>query len=156
MWPLLVSALESIGSTPRDIDAIVLTHGHFDHVGMCRRLHEHHVLSHVHERDRVLVKHPYQYAHEAPRAPYPFRYPAAIPILARMIAAGAIMLIGSMGIVRRVFPTVGSIDQVVMTRAAAIAMPDIDGVAGQDRAAAVGVDQGDGQGQWNSRGRGRR
>ena len=94
-WPGLVSALRSFGATPDDIDAIVLTHGHFDHVGMCDRLsREHHIATHVHERDRRLARHPYRYAHEAARAPYPFRHPRAIPILARMVAAGAVGIKG--------------------------------------------------------------
>jgi glyoxylase-like metal-dependent hydrolase (beta-lactamase superfamily II) len=94
-WPCLIEALESFGATPDDIDAVVLTHGHFDHVGMCDRLsHEHHVITHVHERDRTLARHPYQYSHQNPRAPYPFRYPRAIPVLARMVAAGAVGIKG--------------------------------------------------------------
>jgi glyoxylase-like metal-dependent hydrolase (beta-lactamase superfamily II) len=94
-WPKLVTALESVGATPWDLSAVVLTHGHFDHVGMCDRLSwEHRVSSHVHADDQVLVRHPYRYLHEQPRTRYPFRYPAAIPTLARMAAAGALWVKG--------------------------------------------------------------
>lgn len=90
-WPLLQTALSSLGAQVSDIDALLLTHGHFDHVGMCERLlDEHHLVPHVHAGDEQLVRHPYRYAHESARFPYPFRYPAALPVLARMIAGGAL------------------------------------------------------------------
>jgi len=94
-WPLLRSALRAIGAGPADIDAIVLTHGHFDHVGMCDRLWtEFHRPVRVTEEDRELVRHPYRYAHENIRWGYPFRYPRSIPVLAGMVGAGAIGIKG--------------------------------------------------------------
>lgn len=90
-WPLLEEALASVGAKVSDIDALLLTHGHFDHVGMCDRLaHEHHLVAKVHPGDEELTRHPYRYAHESARFPYPFRYPGALPILARMVAGGAL------------------------------------------------------------------
>jgi glyoxylase-like metal-dependent hydrolase (beta-lactamase superfamily II) len=94
-WSLLRSALAATGRTPDALTAIYLTHGHFDHVGMADRLwREHHVPLHIHERDVPLAQHPYRYAHERARLAYPFRYPAAIPALARMTAAGALAVKG--------------------------------------------------------------
>jgi glyoxylase-like metal-dependent hydrolase (beta-lactamase superfamily II) len=94
-WPLLVRALETVGLSPDDLVSVYLTHGHFDHVGMCDRLvREHHVPLHVHDDDVALVRHPYRYAHERPRWRYPIRFPAAIPALARMTAAGALSVHG--------------------------------------------------------------
>jgi glyoxylase-like metal-dependent hydrolase (beta-lactamase superfamily II) len=94
-WPLLHAALRMIGARPADIDAVVLTHGHFDHVGMCERLvTEYHRPVRVHEADRALVRHPYRYAHENIRWGYPFRYPRSIPVLAGMVGAGAIGIKG--------------------------------------------------------------
>ncbi|HEX5730882.1 MAG TPA: MBL fold metallo-hydrolase [Microbacterium sp.] len=94
-WPRLVSALASFGATPADLDAVVLTHGHFDHVGMCERLNrEHRVPIHVHPRDQELARHPYRYRHEASRLLYPVRYPKSIPILAGMAAGGALRIKG--------------------------------------------------------------
>lgn len=90
-WPVLKEALSVIGASPDDIGAVVLTHGHFDHVGMCDRLiTEHHVRVHVHDGDRPLARHPYRYAHEQARWKYPVQYPQSIPVLTRMAAAGAL------------------------------------------------------------------
>ena len=94
-WRVLRSTLDEIGSTPDAISAVLLTHGHFDHVGMCDRLRwEHHVTTHVHENDHELARHPYRYAHESARSGYPFRHPAAVPLLMRMAAAGALWVKG--------------------------------------------------------------
>ncbi|MCR2785060.1 MULTISPECIES: MBL fold metallo-hydrolase [unclassified Microbacterium] len=95
MWRDLVSLLRTLDATPSDIDAVLLTHGHFDHVGMSRQLAEDHAVRHfVHEGDRRLARHPYRYRHAAPRWVYPLRHPRAIPILARMTAAGALTVKG--------------------------------------------------------------
>ncbi|MCR2763103.1 MBL fold metallo-hydrolase [Microbacterium sp. zg.B48] len=94
-WSRLTAALRNVGATPFDISAVVLTHGHFDHVGMCDRLSwENRVASHIHPDDQDLARHPYRYAHENARARYPVQHPAAIPILARMTAAGALWVKG--------------------------------------------------------------
>lgn len=34
-WRPLMRALRSVAAGPKDIRAVVLTHGHFDHVGLC-------------------------------------------------------------------------------------------------------------------------
>lgn len=36
-WRSLLEALNAIGRSPRDIEAIVLTHAHFDHIGFAER-----------------------------------------------------------------------------------------------------------------------
>ena len=95
MWTLLGEALGSVGATPAHIDTVVLTHGHFDHVGMAARLvGEHRTRISVHPADRQLARHPYRYAHEDARWRYPLRYPAAIPLLTRMALAGALHVDG--------------------------------------------------------------
>ncbi|MGR6742135.1 MBL fold metallo-hydrolase [Microbacterium arborescens] len=94
-WPLLEQALAAVGARIADIDTVLLTHGHFDHVGMCERLREeHHLVANVHPGDEELTRHPYRYAHESARWPYPVRYPGALPVLARMIAGGALEVSG--------------------------------------------------------------
>jgi len=96
MWPLLVQALRTLGAAPDDLSAVVLTHGHFDHVGLCDRLRARHgVASHIHAADAALARHPYRYAHQAPRWPYPVLYPAAVPILTGMVLAGALRVAGT-------------------------------------------------------------
>ncbi|WP_460980156.1 MBL fold metallo-hydrolase, partial [Pseudactinotalea suaedae] len=94
-WTLLQQALAARGLTPADLRGVYLTHAHFDHVGMCRRLLEdHHTRTHVHPRDAPLARHPYRYAHQSPRLRYPFRYPRAIPGLVRMTLAGGLAVKG--------------------------------------------------------------
>lgn len=90
LWRELGLALRQLGHRPEDLRALVLTHAHFDHVGVARRLVERlgiPVL--VHPLDAELAAHPYRYAHENPRALYPLRHPRALPVLARMLGAGA-------------------------------------------------------------------
>lgn len=94
-WPYLVAALAAFRSTPDDLVSVVLTHGHFDHVGTLERLQrDHHVPIHVHEADAPLVLHPYRYDREASRVLYPVRHPGGIPVLARMARAGALSVHG--------------------------------------------------------------
>jgi glyoxylase-like metal-dependent hydrolase (beta-lactamase superfamily II) len=40
MWPMLLWLLEDRGRAPEDVKALVLTHGHFDHVGFALRAHQ--------------------------------------------------------------------------------------------------------------------
>lgn len=94
-WRPMTALLTELGARPGDIDALVLTHGHFDHVGMAARLHDHHAVpALVHEKDRFLARHPYRYRHEAARPPYLVRYPQALPVLFGMGARGAFWVKG--------------------------------------------------------------
>lgn len=90
LWHELGLVLRILGHRPEDLRALVLTHAHFDHVGVARRLVRRlgiPVL--IHPQDAELAAHPYRYAHENPRAIYPLRHPRALPLLGAMIAAGA-------------------------------------------------------------------
>ncbi|QHT56413.1 MBL fold metallo-hydrolase [Cellulomonas sp. H30R-01] len=95
MWLALDEAVRLLGAGPRDVKALVLTHGHFDHVGFAR-----HAVSTLgvevwaHEADARIVAHPYRYAHGRPRAWYPVRHPRSIPVLAAMAAKGALRVHG--------------------------------------------------------------
>lgn len=90
-WPLLLSVLDVLGARPGDISAVLLTHAHFDHVGMARRLREEHgVPVLVHPGDLRLARRPFSYAHEAPRLSFQVKHPRGLPKLGRMVGAGAL------------------------------------------------------------------
>ena len=86
-WKLLGEALAAIGRTPGDIEAVVLTHGHFDHLGFAERARsELGVPVWVHENDVPLTRQPRQYGHERARALYFATQLRALPIVASLVA----------------------------------------------------------------------
>jgi glyoxylase-like metal-dependent hydrolase (beta-lactamase superfamily II) len=94
-FPFIVAAIEELGHRTGDLEAVVLTHAHFDHVGSAMRLRRElgaPIL--VHPADEYIARHPYRYAHERPRPIYPLRYPKAIPVLGAMTRAGALWVKG--------------------------------------------------------------
>ncbi|MEJ3404729.1 MBL fold metallo-hydrolase [Rathayibacter sp. YIM 133350] len=92
----LAATMRWLGRGMDEIRALLLTHGHFDHVGTARHLsEEYRVPIWVHPEDRYMTRHPYHYPHEAPRFAYPFSYPQSLPILASMTAAGALNVRGA-------------------------------------------------------------
>lgn len=94
-WRILPRVLAAIGRSQRDVAALVLTHGHFDHVGFAKRVHEEWgVPVHAHPAEAELVARPYSYRRQASPFSYPPRYPAAIPIMTRMGMAGALRVPG--------------------------------------------------------------
>lgn len=95
VWIPLGEAIRTIGRRPEELRALVLTHAHFDHVGVARRLTRRlGVPVYAHRAERTLAAHPYRYAHENPRATYPLKHPRAVPILGTMLAAGALAVKG--------------------------------------------------------------
>lgn len=98
-WPLVERALAVLERSTSDIAAIALTHAHFDHTGFAARAQGRlGVPIWLHEADFFIAEHPYRYAHENPRALYPLRHPAALPILTAMAAAGAFAVRGVSGL----------------------------------------------------------
>ncbi|GAA4431774.1 MBL fold metallo-hydrolase [Georgenia halophila] len=98
-WPLLGRALRELGRRPDALAALVLTHAHFDHLGVARRLQDRYgVPVSGHEKEHDLARHPYRYAHENVRGIYPLRYPRAVPILGAMTKAGALTVKGVTGV----------------------------------------------------------
>jgi glyoxylase-like metal-dependent hydrolase (beta-lactamase superfamily II) len=95
MWGMLLQLLEERARRPADVKAVVLTHGHFDHVGFALRAQkEWGVPVLVHNRDAYLAAHPYRYKPESNRFLYPFTHPRSLPLLAGMAAAGALTVKG--------------------------------------------------------------
>jgi glyoxylase-like metal-dependent hydrolase (beta-lactamase superfamily II) len=94
-WKSLHSALSELGRATADIDAVVLTHAHFDHMGFARRAQsELGVPVWAHELEVPVTRHPWRYDHERSRLPYFARYPRFVKIFAAMGAAGALRVKG--------------------------------------------------------------
>jgi glyoxylase-like metal-dependent hydrolase (beta-lactamase superfamily II) len=84
-WDSLREALGALGRGPGDVEAVVLTHAHFDHMGFAERARrELHVPVYVHENDVPLTRHPLRYGHERPRSYYFATEPKALPIVASL------------------------------------------------------------------------
>ncbi|MDF2509897.1 MAG: Zn-dependent hydrolase [Microbacterium sp.] len=87
---VLRSLLTHLGAREADIDAVVLTHGHFDHVGVARHIRAEGARVLVHSRDAQLARHPYSYRPATPRVPYLLSHPRGLPTITRMALAGAL------------------------------------------------------------------
>jgi glyoxylase-like metal-dependent hydrolase (beta-lactamase superfamily II) len=82
-WESLQEALRALGRAPDDVEAVVLTHGHFDHVGFAEKARTRlGVPVHVHENDVPLTRHPWRYDFERPRSLYLATQVQALPIVA--------------------------------------------------------------------------
>lgn len=90
----LSDLLAHLGATAADIDALVLTHGHFDLVGVARHVSGEGATVLVHPRDAHLARHPYRYRPAAPRLPYVLGHPRGIPVITRMALHGALAVKG--------------------------------------------------------------
>jgi glyoxylase-like metal-dependent hydrolase (beta-lactamase superfamily II) len=94
-WPYLLLALQEIGRRPADVEAVLLTHAHFDHLGFAARAAaELSVPIWVHPEDQFIAAHPYRYQHERSRLLYPLLYPRGVPVLGAMAAASALRVEG--------------------------------------------------------------
>lgn len=94
-WPLVQQALDRLGRSVDDVRGLVITHGHFDHVGFARQLRSSSdVLVWAHPGDSALVRHPYRYRPQQPRLLHPLTHPRGLPYLASMVGAGALRVPG--------------------------------------------------------------
>ena len=97
-WATLQKALRTIGRSPGDVEAVVLTHAHFDHVGFAARARrELGVPILAHEREIPLLEHPRRYKHERARLPYFLREGDFRRVLGAMTAKGAPFVRGISG-----------------------------------------------------------
>jgi glyoxylase-like metal-dependent hydrolase (beta-lactamase superfamily II) len=89
-WQSFLAALRELGRRPDDVDAVVLTHAHFDHVGFAERARtELGVAVRVHENDAPLARRPLQYTHERARTRYFATQIDALPIVLSLVRARA-------------------------------------------------------------------
>lgn len=88
-WSSFHEALRRLGRRPAEVEAVVLTHGHFDHIGFAERARtEHGIAVWVHENDVPLTRHPFQYSHARSRIPYLFNR-RSFPIQASLVRSRA-------------------------------------------------------------------
>jgi glyoxylase-like metal-dependent hydrolase (beta-lactamase superfamily II) len=93
-WRSLGKALAELGHGHSDIDAVVLTHAHFDHMGFAHRTRELGIPLWAHEDETSVVRHPWRYDHERSRVPY-LRHPTFVKVLTEMTVMGALWVKGT-------------------------------------------------------------
>ena len=78
-WSAVRQCLADVGRSACDIRGLVLTHGHFDHVGFASRLQRcHGVQVWAAAEDAHLLRHPYRYRPARPRLAYPPVHPRSL------------------------------------------------------------------------------
>ncbi len=99
VWSHLGRLLGQVGADPGKVAALVLTHGHFDHVGVASAMQKEWQLPvWTHTDERQLAAHPLRYHHERNRFAVPLTHPRSLPIVARMTLAGALTVRGVEGV----------------------------------------------------------
>jgi glyoxylase-like metal-dependent hydrolase (beta-lactamase superfamily II) len=85
-WRSFEEALSRLGRRADDVDALVLTHAHFDHIGFAERARaDLGIPVYVHEDDVPLTRLPRRYAFERRRARYFAPQVRAFPIVAALL-----------------------------------------------------------------------
>jgi len=85
-WDSLRSALNELGRSLDDVEAVVLTHAHFDHVGCAEKARQAlGVPVYVHENDAPMAAHPWRYDFERRPAIYFATQVQALPIVATFL-----------------------------------------------------------------------
>jgi len=94
-WRQVEECLAKMNRSPADIGGLLLTHGHFDHLGFASLIQRQYTVPvWAHPADSAICKHPYSYQPGRPRLLYPVAYPRSVPILASMVVAGALLVPG--------------------------------------------------------------
>jgi glyoxylase-like metal-dependent hydrolase (beta-lactamase superfamily II) len=89
-WDSLQRVLAVVERDLSEVRAVVLTHAHFDHIGMAERVRtELGVPVLVHENDVPLARKPLQYTHERARSRYLLTKPRGLPHVLGFLAARA-------------------------------------------------------------------
>jgi len=89
-WWSLKGALGRLGRDLSDIEAVVITHAHFDHIGFAERARrELGVPVWVHENDVPLTRKPLLYGRERSALSYVATQPRALPIIASFVRTRA-------------------------------------------------------------------
>ena len=91
---LAEEALRAAGFDWGDVSDVVLTHAHFDHLGFAAHAARAGARVWAHPGDHRIAGRPYRYKPGRLRLLYPVRHPASLPVLARMVAAGALRVEG--------------------------------------------------------------
>jgi len=99
MWDEVMEALKTRKRMPYEVQALVLTHGHFDHMGFALRAQRSlGVPVIIHHEDAWLAAHPYRYSSERNKLLYPLTHPRSFPLLGQMAALGALTVKGVHGV----------------------------------------------------------
>jgi len=83
----LMPTLAAIGRTPSDVRAVVLTHGHIDHIGMAAALAEAGATIHLHPADVPLARAPRTNTSQRPAWHY-LKWPASWAFVTHAVAQG--------------------------------------------------------------------
>lgn len=83
----LAPALTAIGRAPADVRAVVLTHGHIDHIGMAATLADAGATIHLHPADVPLARAPRTNTSQVPAWHY-LKWPASWAFAAHAVAQG--------------------------------------------------------------------
>jgi len=94
-WSLVRRCLADLDRSAADIKGLVITHGHFDHVGFASCLQRcYGVQVWAPKADAPILRHPYRYRPARPRLVYPLVHPRSLPVLGSMVGAGALRVPG--------------------------------------------------------------
>jgi glyoxylase-like metal-dependent hydrolase (beta-lactamase superfamily II) len=94
-WAAVRRCLAAVGRSASEIRGLVITHGHFDHVGFASQLQRSYgVQVWASAADAHILRHPYRYRPARPRLVYPLTHPQSWPVLGSMIEAGALRVPG--------------------------------------------------------------
>jgi glyoxylase-like metal-dependent hydrolase (beta-lactamase superfamily II) len=94
-WTAVRQCLADVGRSASEVRGLVITHGHFDHVGFAGQLQRSYgVAVWAGAADAYLLRHPYRYRPARPRMTYPLTHPRSWPVLGSMVRAGALRVPG--------------------------------------------------------------